>query len=130
MAQSHTVEVANHEPSPEPTAAEPNLIAGLKLVAVPADTQYHSIDFRTSISFFGMPLYVTFLMGREHRSHERLAMEGQTQVHRVAIGHILLTLLAGLSCLAAVACVLYLFKSVVGINLFEDNSFLHDLFFE
>jgi len=150
-AQSHTVEVANHEPSPEPTAVEPNSllirlfsnapagfintftdkqIAGLNAATVAADTRYHSIDYRTSISFFGIPFYVTFLMGREHRSRERLAMEGQTQIHRVAIGHIILTLLVGLSCLAAVACVLYLFKSVVGIDLFEGNSFLHELFFE
>ena len=105
-------------------------IAGLNAACVDADTRFHSIDYRTSISFFGIPFYVTFLMGRERRSRERLAEEGQTQVHRVAIAHIILTLLIGLSCIAAVACVLYLIKSAVGIDLFDGNSSLHELFFE
>lgn len=105
-------------------------IAGLNAAAINADTRFHSIDFRTSLSFFGIPFYVTFLMGRERRSRERLAMEGQTQVHRVAIAHIILTVLIGLSLLAAVGCILYLVKSAVGIDLFDGNSSLHELFFE
>ncbi|MGI9476052.1 MAG: hypothetical protein ACR2PI_05070 [Hyphomicrobiaceae bacterium] len=105
-------------------------ISGLNAALVNADTRFHSIDFRTSLSFFGIPFYVTFLMGRERRSRERLAMEGQTQVHRVAIAHIILTLLIGLFCLAAFACVIYLLKSAVGIDLFDEHSPLHELFFE
>ena len=105
-------------------------IAGLNAALVDADTRYHAIDYRTSISFFGIPFYVTFLMGRERRSRERLAMEGQTQVHRVAIAHIVLTLLIALSCLAAMACILYLAKSAMGIDLFDGHSSLHEMFFE
>lgn len=105
-------------------------IAGLNAALVDADTPYHAIDYRTSISFFGIPFYITFLMGRERRSRERLAMEGQTQVHRVAIAHIVLTVLIALSCFAAVACILYLAKSAMGIDLFDGHFALHEMFFE
>lgn len=105
-------------------------IAGLNAALLDADTRYHAIDYRTSISFFGIPFYVTFLMGRERRSRERLAMEGQTQIHRVALAHIILTLVIAMSCVAAVACVLYLVKSALGIDLFDGHFALHDMFFE
>lgn len=105
-------------------------IAGLNAALVNADTRFHAVDFRTSISFFGIPFYITLLMGRERRSRERLAQEGQTQVHKIAIAHIVLTLVMGLSCLAAIACILYLVKSAVGIDLFDGHFALHELFFE
>ena len=105
-------------------------IAGLNAALVDADTRYHAIDYRTSISFFGIPFYITFLMGRERRSRERLALEGQTRVHRVALAHIVLTLVITLSFVAAAGCVLYLVKSALGIDLFDGHFALHDLFFE
>lgn len=105
-------------------------IAGLNAALVNADTRFHAVDFRTSISFFGVPFYITLLMGRERRSRERLAQEGQTQVHKIAIAHIVLALVMGLSCLAAIACLLYLLKSAVGIDLFDGHFAMHDLFFE
>lgn len=105
-------------------------IAGLNAALVDADTRYHAIDYRTSISFFGIPFYITFLMGRERRSRERLAMEGQTQVHRIAIAHVVLTLMIALSCFAAIACILYLVKSAMGIDLFDGHFALHEMFFE
>lgn len=105
-------------------------IAGLNAALVNADTRYHAVDFRTSISFLGIPFYITLLMGRERRSRARLAQEGQTQVHKIAIAHIVLTLVMGLSCLAAIACILYLVKSAAGIDLFDGHFALHELFFE
>mgnify|MGYP001815677861 CR=1 FL=1 len=105
-------------------------IAGLNAALVDADTRYHAIDYRTSISFFGIPFYITFLMGRERRSRERLAMEGQTEVHRVALAHVILTLVIALSFLAAGVCVLYLIKSAMGIDLFDGHFALHDMFFK
>ncbi len=105
-------------------------IAGLNAALVDADTRYHAIDYRTSISFFGIPFYITFLMGRERRSRERLAMEGQTQVHRVALAHVVLTLVIALSCVAAVGCILYLAKSALGIDLFDGHFALHEIFFD
>ena len=141
-AGSRTLEITAREPSTEPTAVEPNSllihlfshapvgfintftdkqVEGLNTAMVHTDRRYHSIDYRTSISFFSIQFYVTFLMGRERRTRERLAMEGQTQAHRVAIAYVVLTLLIVLSCLAAVASVLYLFEGAAGINPFEGN---------
>ena len=82
------------------------------------------MSYRVSLA---MPLlgryYVSVVIGREARSRQRVAGEGQTRLSRTIIACVtLLTLAFGLF------CGLYLIKSFSGINVLPGPSPLHALY--
>lgn len=90
---------------------------------------HHSVDYRVSVGLpSGKRYYVTLLVGPERRNRERLIREGQLSRARSAtvFGFVAM---AALGCLVFGAfCLLYLLKSLLGINLFGGQSPLHPLY--
>jgi hypothetical protein len=91
----------------------------------------HRIDLRASIPLPRGSWYVTIVAGPERRNVERLRTEGQLNwLRRMLaygiIGSLVLASALIVACLAVI--VLYLLKSAIGINLFEDSSPLHFIY--
>lgn len=89
----------------------------------------HVIAYRASIPILGGRYYVAFFVGREQRTAERQITENQRKswLHTtVSLSAVAMGLSTMLMCLLATA---YLVKSLLGIDLFDDHSFLHGLFF-
>ena len=93
----------------------------------------HAVDYRASTSFLGRRFYVSFFVGPEERSLRRIRSDG----HGRAI-HRLLAEIAGfclvvslLTCLivGTAVVVLYVTKSILGIDLLDGHTFLHDYFY-
>lgn len=94
-----------------------------------ASRAHHIVDFCASMPFArGQRYYVRLIVGPERRNTERLDQEGQTLLRRQAI--VYSTLLAAITsqALFGLLCTLYLLKSMLGINLFEQQSPLHGLY--
>lgn len=87
----------------------------------------HSIDLRTSIPLFGGRYYLTVLAGRERRSLDRLAREGQLDLKRVVCAY------AALSALVAAPIVMLLvvslaFTTLAGLDALDPPILaLHEL---
>ncbi|MGD9785666.1 MAG: hypothetical protein AB7E80_05430 [Hyphomicrobiaceae bacterium] len=89
----------------------------------------HKLDFRASVPFFGRRYYVVLLGGRERRSRARIAGDGQDATWRMSVAYaVLFGSLASLAMTGTIV-VLYLIKSLLGIDVFPDHSILHGLFF-
>lgn len=89
----------------------------------------HSLDFRVSLPVLGKRYYLVLLGGKERRSRARLRSEGQDAARRLWIGY---ALVLGVLLSASVVfgiMLLYLAKSMLGIDLFDEHSVMHDLFF-
>ena len=102
-------------------------LVALSLASVPANSP-HVIDYRVSVPFFGKRFYVTLLAGRERRSLARLAGEGQlpsVQMFNLnpALHGILLAIV-----IFGMAMGAYIVKSALGIDLFEGDSAMHEIF--
>lgn len=89
----------------------------------------HLVDYRASIRCVGQAYYLRVLIGPEKRDRSRLQREGQVGIGKVAA----LLLVTGWLTMAAIAAVaaiaLYVLKSLLGIDLLDGPSILHDLFF-
>lgn len=93
----------------------------------------HAVDYRASTTFCGRGFYVAFFVGPEARSLRRLTSEGhQRPLHRLMaeVAGVCLTI-SLLICMliGASVIVLYVTKSVLGIDLIEGHTFLHDYFY-
>lgn len=88
------------------------------------------LSYRISFSVFGRRFFFAFLAGREYRSAQRVATEGQTKSwqHRL-FGVALLVAFASTMLMSSIATA-YLVKSLIGVDVFEDHFPLHPLFFE
>lgn len=90
-------------------------------------TGNHTIDLRASIPLPTGRWYVTILAGRERRSADRLAQEGQTNWMRRAAVYMLI--MAALLWLVVCAIVIaYLLKSALGLDFFDASSPLHFIY--
>ncbi len=89
----------------------------------------HMVAYRASIRILFKRYYLTVFFGEESRSQQRLRSEGQLSFYRRLLAYYL-----ALSCVAAAILfggllVLYVIKSIVGIDLIEGHSFLHGFFY-
>ena len=108
------------------TFSDQQLVA-LSLASIPRVSP-HVIDYRVSIPFFGKRYYLTVLAGRERRSRARLAREGQLMSGQVARLDATVLGVALAFGLIALAFGLYIVKSALGIDLFEGDSAMHEVF--
>ena len=139
-------------PGTRPVADDPFLVHVLR--AIPpevldsfSDTQIHAvqqavlktrnasrhlIDLRGTIPLFFVRLYFVFLLGQDRRQKTLLVTENRRRAasHGAFFLFAFMSLLVSVLCLAAIAVVvlflLYVIKSLVGIDLFPD-SHLSDL---
>lgn len=89
----------------------------------------HWIDYRVSIPFFGGRYYLTVFFGKERRQLSRIKLEGQASVMKASVvyiiaGWVLISLL-----FMVLAATVYMVKSVLGLDMFEDPSVFHSLFY-
>lgn len=88
-----------------------------------------SVDIRLSLPWRGKGYYVRLLSGRERRNPRRLGEERQTGLAKISIFYGLVLFVFFASAIFGAAVFLYLVKSMLGINLFETHSPLHQIFF-
>jgi hypothetical protein len=89
----------------------------------------HEIEFRVSIpTLFWGTRYFTVFSGLERRSEERLQAEGQTKWTRRSLFFFAIVLALTSFALFGVFCLLYLLKSVLGLNLLSSPSPFHPLY--
>lgn len=90
---------------------------------------HHVVAYRLSIPLFGQRYYLALFSGHDRRRPDRLEAEAQRKPwSHTIVG--LLAVIGGIS--TAVMCTLavaYLTKTMLGIDLFDDHFFLHQVFF-
>jgi len=74
----------------------------------------HCIDVRKSFPFFGKRLYMVFLLGRDHRARSR----PESKLSRIVVTFLIL--FATLFLLCCVLLTLYMIKSALGIDVFQN----------
>ncbi len=116
-------------PASERESFTPVQLALLSSASKPPPPQ-HWIDFRVSLPFFGTRFYVTLLSGKERRSIRRIKSEGQISASNLSVAYLGALLLIGTVSFLAIAVFLYVLKSGLGIDFYEDHSFLHGLLLE
>ena len=94
----------------------------------------HVLDYRFSTGLGSSRIYFAFMSGIENRSPERLARDDQHRSLRRILFQLMLLSVLYTGIVASIGLVavagLYLLKSALGIDLFPDVSFLHDVFFD
>lgn len=90
----------------------------------------HLVDFRASTRIFNKRHYVRLMVGEEKRNVDRLRQEKQISLVKTlmliaVIGWALTTLTVVVG-----GVILYLLKSLAGVDIFDGPSFLHALFFD
>ncbi len=94
----------------------------------------HLFSYRASSSIFGRRFYISIFFGTERRADARLEQEGRKKsflnllMMGLTITWVIFWITVVIIGFAVVA--LYLLKSAAGINLFEQDSFLHPFFFD
>ena len=104
----------------------PAQLAALSRVMQP---QSDSRRLRVSLPVFGRRYYLAVFLGRERRGLQRLRQEGQLSIPLISVVMFVLAGLALPSLIAIILLATYLLKSVLGIDLLDGPSLLHDLFF-
>ncbi len=89
----------------------------------------HSLDFRVSLPVLGKRYYLVLLGGKERRSRARLRSDGQDAARRLWIGYALVVSVLFSASVVFGIMLLYLVKSMLGIDVFDEHSVMHDLFF-
>lgn len=96
-------------------------------------TTRHSIDYRISTSIFGRQVYFVFLSGFDQRSLHRVFADDELRPFPTYFLKFILVLFvlasAFLMLVGGAVVALYVLKSYVGIDIFDDHSVLHDLVF-
>lgn len=111
-----------------PPAAGP--VAASNSVVPTGTGTSHVVEYRISVPFLRGRYYFAFFGGRCQRSPDRVVAEGQRRSWRhvaFSFGTVFLMASTMLMCGAAT---IYLAKSMLGIDLFQEHSFLHHLFFD
>ena len=98
----------------------------LAIASTPAPSQ-HLIQYRASVFF--QRFYLTVFVGRENRDAARLQREGQLSVLRRMIAYYFAMFCAIAVTLVAGVTGLYIVKSILGIDLMDGPSFLHDFLY-
>jgi len=133
----------NYEPSPDlsrllaaiprgaSAAFTPEHLAALDVAIAQTRSRpaNHRIDFRVSVPVFGRRYYFVLLGGKERRSYERLTREGHNSTWRMSLAYAFLAGTIASTSMVVVFLLLYVFKSMLGIDIFPEHSFLHDIFY-
>ena len=94
----------------------------------------HLIAYRASSALFGRRFYISIFFGAEKRTDQRLTQEGRKKsflgLLMMALTLVWVIFWATVVIIGFCVVALYLLKSAVGINLFEQDSFLHPYFFD
>jgi hypothetical protein len=85
------------------------------------------IDYRVSVRFFERRFYLTLLLGKERRCHARLSPECLLPSQIRQVDGTVMSIGAGLGLLALVLA-LYITKAALGIDLFEGDPVVHEVF--
>lgn len=89
----------------------------------------HVIAYRVSLPLLGQSYYFALFSGHEQRRPDRIEAEGLRKPWTHTIVSVL-AVIGGIS--TALMCTLtagYLFKSMLGIDLFDEHFILHHIFF-
>jgi len=86
----------------------------------------HCVDYRVSLPFFGARYYLTIFFGKERRSRNRVAFEGQANISQASIAYVVVLWILITFCLVTALVLLYVVKSAMGFDFFDGPSFLHD----
>lgn len=89
----------------------------------------HKIDYRVSLPILGRRYYLVLLAGKERRTLARIHSEGQNTAWRMSMAYAILMTAIAMFGTVAVLVLLYAVKSMLGIDLFEEHSLLHSLFY-
>jgi len=103
----------------------PSQLNALAAVSKPSPGQ-HWIDYRVSLPIFGRRIYLTILAGRERRSLTRLKHEGQISLAITSISYVVTTWMIASALIVSLVTVLYILKTIIGLDLIEGPSFMHD----
>jgi hypothetical protein len=87
----------------------------------------HGIALRASFRWIEKRYYVAMFWGEDNRNIERLKAEGQTDVIPVGITFFILLSAIAAYAVMPIAIGLYMIKSMLGIDLFDGPSPLHQL---
>ncbi|MBU2582585.1 MAG: hypothetical protein KJ622_12785 [Alphaproteobacteria bacterium] len=87
----------------------------------------HWIDYRVSLPFFGNRYYLTVLFGKERRLLKRVKSEGQASLLKSSIVYVAVLWFLISVCLISSLGGLYLVKSVLGVDVFNGPSLVHQL---
>ena len=89
----------------------------------------HMVQYRASLKLLFKRYYLTVFFGEESRSLERLRGEGQLSILRRLAGYYLMMSMLAAAIIIGGVFILYVIKSICGIDLTEGPSILHGLFF-
>ncbi len=89
----------------------------------------HKIDYRVSVPLFGRRYYFVLLAGKERRTLARIRSEGHTETWRLTLAYAILMSAIVMGGIVAILALLYVVKSMVGIDFFDQHSVLHDLLY-
>jgi len=89
----------------------------------------HKLDYRVSLPLLGRRYYVVLLAGKERRSLSRISGDGQNTTWRLSVAYAILMSVIATGGIVAAVVLLYVVKSMVGLDLFEEHSVLHSLFY-
>lgn len=103
-----------------------------RLIAPPV--AQHSFTYRASTAWFGQNFYLAIFMGQEQRRPDRLDGEDCERslfaLLMSVISFALVIAVVVVFLIGASFVVAYLLKSALGIDLFQEHSFLHPYFFD
>lgn len=89
----------------------------------------HKIDYRVSVPIFRRRFYFVVLAGGERRTLARIRSDGQNTAWRMSLAYVILMGAFAMGGLVAAVMLLYVVKSMAGIDIFDQHSFLHGLFY-
>ena len=107
----------------------PCQVARLAQLMVPRPAE-HAIALRASTRLLGHHVYLALFVGPERRSPGRLVREDQKRSLLYVLLCLVLACLVALTMMATCATALYLAKSMLGIDVMDGPSGLHQLFYE
>ncbi|MFT5509891.1 MAG: hypothetical protein ACI89J_002982 [Hyphomicrobiaceae bacterium] len=90
------------------------------------DYQPPMFDEQFGIRLGGRSYYINLRIGTEMRTRRRRAAEGQVRVSGVAFLYCVIC--SGAIMLFGTLCLLYLLKSGMGLNIWDEDSVLHPFF--
>lgn len=89
----------------------------------------HKIDYRVSLPVLGRRYYFVFLAGKERRTNARISKDRQNTAWRLSLAYAILLSVIATGAMLAIIVLLYVVKSMAGIDLFEEHSILHGLLY-
>lgn len=119
---------------PKANAASSSVLHAPATKSPPPTKGRHRFAYRASSSVLGRRFYVAIFIGAEKRDDARLQTEKQQKTFlrliTTTLGFVWTLFFVTVVLLGLGVVIAYLLKSSLGINLFEQHSFLHDYFYD